>query len=130
MVSGLAWAKVGGTPHNASDATDQAGNVGVINAPSVTTDAKGNVVTVTPHAGHGMNILIVGSDSRTDAEGNPLSAAELKAVSTQLDGGGVSTDTIMIVHVPGNGAKATAISVPRDAWMGDDIVHAPGAVGP
>jgi LCP family protein required for cell wall assembly len=130
MVSGLAWAKVGGTPHNASDATDQAGNVGVINAPSVTTDAKGNVVTVTPHAGHGMNILIVGSDSRTDAEGNPLSAAELKAVSTQLDGGGVSTDTIMIVHVPGNGAKATAISVPRDAWMGDDIVHAPGVVGP
>ena len=125
VVSGLAWAAVGGKPHNASDATEQAGTVGV--APRTTTDAAGNVITV---GGTGMNILIVGSDARTDADGNPLNAAELKAVSTQLDGGGVSTDTIMIVHVPGNGTKATAISIPRDAWMPTSVTEAPGVVGP
>ncbi|MEO7126320.1 MAG: LCP family protein [Nakamurella sp.] len=125
LTSGLAWAAVGGTPHNASDATDQAGTVGVV---TQTTDSKGNVIPVPVR--HGMNILIVGSDARTDAEGNPLTPAELKAISTQLDGGGVSTDTLMIVHVPGNGTKATAISIPRDTWISDDIVHAPGVVGP
>jgi len=123
--SGLAWAAVGGTPHNASSATDQAGTVGVVTR---TTDAQGNVIAVPATAG--VNILIVGSDARTDAEGNPLTPAELKAVSTQLDGGGVSTDTLMIVHVPGNGAKATAISIPRDTWIGDDVVQAAGVVGP
>lgn len=125
LSSGLAWAKVGGTPHNPSDATDQAGSVGVVTR---TTDAQGNVIAVP--AGAGMNILIVGSDARTDAEGNPLTPEELKAVSTQLDGGGVSTDTLMILHVPGNGAKATAISIPRDTWIGDDVVQADGVVGP
>lgn len=123
--SGLAWAAVGGTPHNASDATDEAGSVGVVTR---TTDAQGNVIEVP--ATTGMNILIVGSDARTDAEGNPLTPEELRAVSTQLDGGGVSTDTLMIVHVPGNGARATAISIPRDTWIGDDVVLAPGVVGP
>ncbi len=124
-ISGFAWATVGSTPHNASDATKQAGTVGVV--PQTTTDAAGNVVKV---AGTGMNILIVGSDARTDANGNPLSPAELKAVSTQLDGGGVSTDTIMIVHVPGNGEKATAISIPRDSWIPASVTQAPGVVGP
>jgi LCP family protein required for cell wall assembly len=123
--SGLAWAAVGGTPHNASNATDQAGSVGVV---TQTTDAHGNVIAVPATAG--LNILIVGSDARTDAEGNPLTPEELKAVSTQLDGGGVSTDTLMIVHVPSNGAKATAISIPRDTWIGDDVVQAAGVVGP
>lgn len=125
VVSGFAWAAVGGKPHNPSDATEQAGTVGVV--PHTTTDAHGNVITV---GGTGMNILIVGSDARTDADGNPLTPAELKAVSTQLDGGGVSTDTMMIVHVPGNGTRATAISIPRDAWMPDSVTQAPGVVGP
>lgn len=125
VTSGLAWAAVGGTPHNSSSATDQAGSVGVV---TQTTDAQGNVIAVPATAG--MNILVVGSDARTDAEGNPLTPEELKAVSTQLDGGGVSTDTLMIVHVPGNGAKATAISIPRDTWIGDEVVQAAGVVGP
>lgn len=129
--AGWAWSAVGGTPKNSSDATKQAGSVGVSEAVTTTTDAQGNVITVpVPVNGRGMNILIVGSDARTDAAGHQLSAAELKALSTGWDGGGVSTDTLMIVHVPGNGARATAISIPRDAWMDDSIVHAPGVVGP
>jgi len=124
LVSGLVWAAFGGKPHNASDATDNAGDVGVV---TQTTDAKGNVVSVPIK---GTNILIVGSDSRTDASGNPLTAAEQKAVGVTLDGGGVNTDTIMILHVPEGGGKATAISIPRDTWMGDEVVSAPGVVGP
>lgn len=124
VTSGLAWAAVGGKPKNASDATEQAGSVGVV---TQTTDAAGNVVAVPTH---GMNILIVGSDSRTDAAGNRLSRKELKEAGLSWTGGGTLTDTIMIVHVPGNGAKATAISIPRDTWIGDDVARAPGVVGP
>ncbi|MGI8418587.1 MAG: hypothetical protein ACR2P2_20790, partial [Nakamurella sp.] len=42
--------------------------------------------------GKGMNLLLIGSDSRTDAQGNPLSAAELKEVATQASSG-TNTDT-------------------------------------
>ncbi len=69
----------------------------------------------------GVNILLVGSDARTDQQGNPLSAAELAAVSTQDDGGGVNTDTIMVVHVPAGGARATAVSLPRDTWIPQSV---------
>lgn len=65
----------------------------------------------------GTNIMLIGSDARTDQQGNPLTAAELAAVSTQADGGGVNTDTIMIVHIPQGGGKATAVSIPRDTWI-------------
>ena len=84
----------------------------------------------------GENILLIGSDARTDQQGNPLSAQELAAVSTQDDGGGVNTDTIMIVHIPQGGGKATAVSIPRDTWIPQsvtDIVKGPyndGTSGP
>lgn len=65
----------------------------------------------------GSNILLIGSDARTDQQGNPLSAAELAAVSTQADGGGVNTDTIMVVHIPQGGGQASGISLPRDTWI-------------
>ncbi len=84
----------------------------------------------------GQNILLIGSDARTDQQGNPLSAAELAAVSTQDDGGGVNTDTIMVVHIPQGGGKATAVSLPRDTWIPQsvtDIVKGPysdGTSGP
>ncbi len=124
VVSGITWAAFGGKPHNASNAANSAGNVGVV---SKTTDAHGNVVSIPVE---GTNILVVGSDARTDASGNPLDPAELKAISTSLDGGGINTDTIMILHIPDGGRRATAISIPRDTWIGDDVVHADGVVGP
>ena len=62
---------------------------------------------------------VVGSDARVDAAGNPLSAEELQAVATDLDNGGVNTDTIMLIRIPAGGGKATAVSVPRDTWIAD-----------
>lgn len=69
----------------------------------------------------GTNIMLIGSDARTDQQGNPLTAAQLAAVSTQADGGGINTDTIMIVHIPQGGGRATAVSLPRDTWIPQSI---------
>ena len=102
--------------------------------------ATGNETSKAGQAGvlfrGGENILLIGSDARTDQQGNPLSAAELAAVSTQDDGGSVNTDTIMVVHIPQGGGKATAVSIPRDTWIPEsvtDIVKGPyndGTSGP
>ena len=77
-------------------------------------------------AGKGMNILLIGSDSRTNADGTPLSADELKKVATEASGG-VNTDTIMVLHIPGGGGRATAVSLPRDTWIDqDNVTDLPG----
>ncbi len=121
--AGIAWAATtGSSPVSASNATKDAGDQGVAR----TTNAAGEQVPVIS----GTNILVVGSDARTDAQGNPLTAAELAAVSTQADGGGVNTDTIMIMHIPDGGGRATAVSIPRDTWIGSKVVNAPGITGP
>ncbi len=62
--------------------------------------------------GADQNILLVGSDSRSGA-----TPAELAQLSTQQDGGSINTDTMMVLHVPADGAKATVISLPRDSWV-------------
>jgi LCP family protein required for cell wall assembly len=63
--------------------------------------------------GGDQNILLVGDDHRP-ANATP---AELALLSTQQDGGGDNTDTMMVLHVPANGASATLISFPRDSWV-------------
>jgi LCP family protein required for cell wall assembly len=61
----------------------------------------------------GQNILLVGDDHRpADA-----SAQELAELGTTQDGGGTNTDTMMVLHIPSNGAKASLISFPRDSWV-------------
>ncbi|HEX3787279.1 MAG TPA: LCP family protein [Pseudonocardiaceae bacterium] len=62
------------------------------------------------------DILLVGSDSRTDAQGNPLPTSVLTQLRTQFDAG-VNTDTIIVLRIPKNGGKAYAISIPRDTWV-------------
>ncbi|MEP6598386.1 MAG: LCP family protein [Actinomycetota bacterium] len=62
--------------------------------------------------GDAQNILLLGNDSRAGA-----SPAELRALLTRDDGGSVNTDTMMLLHVPADGAKATVISFPRDSWV-------------
>jgi LCP family protein required for cell wall assembly len=64
------------------------------------------------------NILMVGLDTRTDAQGNPLP----KDVLDQLhagggDDGGDTTDTMIVIHIPAGGGAATAISIPRDSYV-------------
>ena len=61
--------------------------------------------------GRDTNILLVGSDDRTNA-----TPAELKELSTTEEVTN-STDTMILVHIPADGRKATAVSFPRDSWV-------------
>jgi LCP family protein required for cell wall assembly len=64
------------------------------------------------------NILLVGLDSRSDAMGNPLPAPVLEALRAGgTSSGGDTTDTLIVVHVPAGGGRATAVSIPRDAYV-------------
>lgn len=64
------------------------------------------------------DILLVGSDSRTDAQGNPLSPDEINMLRAG-DEQNENTDTIMVIRVPNDGSSATAISIPRDTYIHD-----------
>jgi LCP family protein required for cell wall assembly len=63
------------------------------------------------HAGTEQNILLVGIDSRAG-----LSAAQRRTYHTG-DDSSMSTDTMMIMHVPADGSSATLISLPRDSYV-------------
>lgn len=63
------------------------------------------------------DILLVGDDSRTDAQGAALPASVLRdLLRTQYDSG-VNTDTIIVLRIPHNGGKAYAVSIPRDSYV-------------
>ena len=64
------------------------------------------------------DILLVGVDSRTDAQGNPLPQEVLEQLHTGGDNPRVlNSDTIILLHVPEGGAAAVAFSIPRDSYV-------------
>ena len=64
------------------------------------------------------NLLIMGLDSRLDENGNPLPADIYNALHAgDSSSGGENANVLMLVHVPGNGGKATSISIPRDDYV-------------
>jgi LCP family protein required for cell wall assembly len=64
------------------------------------------------------NILLLGVDSRTDPQGNPLPPNLLAALHAGDSGdGGDTADSITVVHIPAGGGRATAISIPRDSYV-------------
>lgn len=64
------------------------------------------------------NILLVGIDSRTDVQGNPLPRNLLDQLHAgDAANGGNTTDTMIVVHIPAGGGSATAISIPRDSYV-------------
>ncbi|WP_243769954.1 LCP family protein [Amycolatopsis acidicola] len=64
-----------------------------------------------------VDILLVGMDSRTDAQGNPLPREVLDMLHAGESDGEKQTDTMILVHIPQNGKRAVAISFPRDSWV-------------
>lgn len=62
------------------------------------------------------DILLVGIDSRTDAQGKPLSPQEQQMLHAG-DVASTNTDTLILIRIPNNGSSATAISIPRDSWV-------------
>src|ERR1700727_2040459 len=71
-----------------------------------------------------MNILLMGLESRTDYQGNTLSAALLTAMHAGsvygVDNGGVGgqdTNTLILIHIFAGGQRAVGFSIPRDDWV-------------
>ncbi|WP_081761960.1 LCP family protein [Saccharomonospora piscinae] len=62
------------------------------------------------------DVLLVGTDSRTDMEGDPLPAHVLRQLRTESNPG-ISTDTLIVLRIPHDGSPPTGISIPRDTWM-------------
>ncbi|WP_223199535.1 LCP family protein [Solihabitans fulvus] len=64
------------------------------------------------------NILLIGLDSRKDQDGNQLPPEILDQLHAG-DGneGGYNTNTLIIMHVPNDGGKVTAFSIPRDDYV-------------
>ncbi len=62
--------------------------------------------------GQDQNLLIVGNDDRSQ-----MTNAQVRQLRVGRDGGSLNTDSMMIVHVPADGSKATLISLPRDSYV-------------
>jgi hypothetical protein len=62
--------------------------------------------------GKDQNILLLGNDSIAGA-----TPAEVAALGTTTDRNDSATDTMMVLHVPADGSKASIISFPRDTWV-------------
>lgn len=85
--------------------------------------ARSNVLPPGPQTG-AMNILLMGLESRTDYNGNTLSADLLAAMHAgsvygveHLGVGGQDTNTLILIHVFAGGQRAVGISIPRDDWV-------------
>ena len=84
----------------------------VAGATVLRTDAipsSGNEQTV--RTGEAMNLLLVGNDSRA-----ALTTDQLAQLNAGVDAG-VNTDTVILVHVPADGSKASFVSFPRDSYV-------------
>jgi LCP family protein required for cell wall assembly len=83
-----------------------------------TTDALNQVNDPqAPPADDGANdILLVGTDARTDMQGNPLPLEVLKQLRTE-EKSGINTDTLIVLRIPKDGSKPTGVSIPRDTWV-------------
>lgn len=86
-----------------------------------TTDAIGELDNqqgsdVPPEDDGAIDILLVGTDARTDMQGNPLPLRTLKLLRTERTSG-VNTDTLIVLRVPKDGSAPTAVSIPRDTWV-------------
>ena len=65
-----------------------------------------------PAAGAGSNWLITGSDSRQG-----LTRKQEHKYHTGINVSGQRSDTILLLHIPGNGGPAVLVSLPRDSYV-------------
>jgi LCP family protein required for cell wall assembly len=82
-------------------------------------DVTAGITTTQVVSGDGgdQNILLVGVDSRTDAQGNPLPPQVQAMLNSGPDSGVLNSDTIILLHIPEGGGAAVAFSIPRDSYV-------------
>jgi anionic cell wall polymer biosynthesis LytR-Cps2A-Psr (LCP) family protein len=71
---------------------------------------KQNITGLVPDSGV-LNVLLVGSDSRANVEGNQAFSDKKNPVTGQR------SDTIMILHADAGQKKAAILSIPRDLYL-------------
>lgn len=77
-----------------------------------------DVLTGPRSADGATDILLVGLDSRTDAQGHPLPREVLDALNAGDSDGESNTDTMIVLRVPDDASRpTTAMSVPRDSYV-------------
>ncbi len=74
----------------------------------MTAPSPGSSVTAEPLPAGSLNILVLGSDSRSGAENRALGGGE---------SGGARSDTAMVVHLDAGRTAATVVSIPRDTLV-------------
>lgn len=68
--------------------------------------------------GGAKNILLMGLDTRKDQNGDDLPSDVLKQLHAGTsDNGGYNTNTLILMHIPADGKKVTAFSIPRDDYV-------------
>ncbi|MFE7315891.1 LCP family protein [Streptomyces sp. NPDC057555] len=104
LASGVSWAAYNWVSSglNTSDALNAIGGKG---APK--------------HLDNSVNLLLIGLDSRKDMNGNDLPREfvqkQLHAGSSDI--GYYNTNTLILMHIPADGGKVTAFSIPRDDYV-------------
>jgi LCP family protein required for cell wall assembly len=86
--------------------TDDLTTADVIDEPQVEKPADGAI-----------DILMVGMDSRTDAQGHPLSDEQLAMLSAGVSDGEQNTDTLIMIRIPNDGGPVVGVSMPRDSYV-------------
>ncbi len=74
-----------------------------------------NVISGSPSVG-AMNILLMGLESRTFWNGDPLPRG-LEDIMHIGDQGGNATNTLILIHIFAGGQRAVGFSIPRDDWV-------------
>ncbi|WP_425245737.1 LCP family protein [Streptomyces sp. NEAU-NA10] len=77
-------------------------------ARAVTTPSPSGTASATPLPTEAVNILVLGSDSRSGAENQELGGG---------DSTGARSDTAMVVHIDAGRTGATVVSIPRDTLV-------------
>ena len=111
VVAGLALVVFGGTAYGYANlhALDQVTRDSVI-------DSEGETKPGEQPADGSLDILLVGRDSRTDQQGNPLPPEMLRELRAGPNGDDL-TDTLMVLRIPNGTKEVKAFSIPRDSYV-------------
>jgi LCP family protein required for cell wall assembly len=106
LLSGVVLVGTGYYANRLNEFADGLATRDVIDQPAVEKPADGAI-----------DILMVGMDSRTDAQGHPLSDKQLAMLNAGVSDGEQNTDTLIMIRIPNDGGPAVGVSMPRDSYV-------------
>ncbi|WP_410642330.1 LCP family protein [Amycolatopsis sp. lyj-346] len=111
VVAGLALVVFGGTAYGYANlsALNEVSRDNVI-------DPDGETKPGEQPADGSLDILLVGRDSRSDNQGNPLAPEVLRELRAGANGDDL-TDTLIVLRIPNGTKEVKAFSIPRDSYV-------------